>query len=61
MLLFVMPGFVPGIHVFFRDQGVDGRVKPGHDSGDNERTYSTVRLAILLNFFITRSRFSFER
>jgi D-alanyl-D-alanine dipeptidase len=31
---FVMPGLVPGIHVFlFRPQkkGVDGRVKPGHD------------------------------
>jgi hypothetical protein len=22
---------VPGIHVFFFDQGVDGRDKPGHD------------------------------
>jgi hypothetical protein len=30
-----MPGFMPGIHVFamsFR-QDVDGRDKPGHDSG----------------------------
>ncbi|MET4174607.1 hypothetical protein HAP41_0000009070 [Bradyrhizobium barranii subsp. apii] len=28
----VMPGLVPGIHVFPRArQGVDGRVKPGHD------------------------------
>jgi len=28
----VMPGLVPGIHVFFFDkQGVDGRDKPGHD------------------------------
>jgi hypothetical protein len=28
-----MPGFMPGIHVFgaIRKQGVDGRVKPGHD------------------------------
>jgi len=27
-----MPGLVPGIHVFGRGgQGVDGRVKPGHD------------------------------
>jgi hypothetical protein len=30
----VMPGLVPGIHVFPkfpRKQDVDGRVKPGHD------------------------------
>jgi hypothetical protein len=31
----VMPGPVPGIHVFFLSspllQDVDGRVKPGHD------------------------------
>jgi hypothetical protein len=29
----VMPGLVPGIHVFFVDkkQDVDGRDKPGHD------------------------------
>jgi hypothetical protein len=29
----VMPGLVPGIHVFFRSkrQGVDGRNKSGHD------------------------------
>jgi hypothetical protein len=29
----VMPGLVPGIHVFqtFNKQGVDGRDKPGHD------------------------------
>jgi len=29
-----MPGFMPGIHVFFRSsqqEGVDGRDKPGHD------------------------------
>ena len=30
--LTVMPGLVPGIHVFlFREQDVDGRDKPGHD------------------------------
>jgi hypothetical protein len=29
---FVVPGLVPGIHVFLaRSQGVDGRDKPGHD------------------------------
>jgi hypothetical protein len=27
----VMPGLVPGIHAFFRGQGMDGRDKPGHD------------------------------
>jgi len=32
-MFLVMPGLVPGIHVFFVpcDLGVDGRVKPGHD------------------------------
>jgi hypothetical protein len=29
--MFVMPGLVPGIHVFLIKQGVDGRDKPGHD------------------------------
>jgi hypothetical protein len=28
-----MPGLVPGIYVFARQQGVDGRDKPGHDGG----------------------------
>jgi hypothetical protein len=27
----VMPGLVPGIHVFLAAKGVDGRDKPGHD------------------------------
>jgi hypothetical protein len=27
----VMPGLVPGIHVFAKDQDVDGRDRPGHD------------------------------
>jgi hypothetical protein len=30
-LSFVMPGLVPGIHVFLWSQDVDGRDKPGHD------------------------------
>jgi hypothetical protein len=32
-LSFVMPGLVPGIHVFLTrgDRDVDGRDKPGHD------------------------------
>src|SRR5262245_28708780 len=29
--LLVMPGLVPGIHVFATKQDVDGRDKPGHD------------------------------
>jgi D-alanyl-D-alanine dipeptidase len=32
---FVMPGFMPGIYVFFkvyRKKGVDGRNKSGHDN-----------------------------
>jgi hypothetical protein len=31
--MLVMPGLVPGIHVFLshRSQDVDGRDKPGHD------------------------------
>jgi hypothetical protein len=37
----VMPGPVPGIHVFVFCQDVDGRDKPGHDgaemSGENVR------------------------
>jgi hypothetical protein len=33
LIVFVMPGLVPGIHVFFptSKEDVDGRVKPGHD------------------------------
>jgi hypothetical protein len=27
----VMPGLVPGIHVFLGGEDVDGRDKPGHD------------------------------
>jgi hypothetical protein len=27
----VMPGLVPGIHVFTWQEDVDGRDKPGHD------------------------------
>jgi hypothetical protein len=34
-LQLVMPGLVPGIHVFLsaEQQDVDGRDKPGHDEG----------------------------
>ena len=53
-----MPGLVPGIHDLFRGtKDVDGRDRPGHN-GEN---YSAARLAALVNFFSTRSRFSLER
>jgi hypothetical protein len=31
-----LPGLVPGIHVFlmFSNEGVDGRIKSGHDGGE---------------------------
>ncbi|WP_160195399.1 hypothetical protein [Microvirga sp. BSC39] len=32
----VIPGLVPGIHVFNPAQDVDGRDEPGHDEGDLE-------------------------
>jgi hypothetical protein len=31
LLVCVMPGFMPGIHVFPCCKDVDGRDKPGHD------------------------------
>jgi hypothetical protein len=31
ILFGVIPGLVPGIHVFQQNEDVDGRVKPGHD------------------------------
>jgi hypothetical protein len=54
-----MAGLVPAIHVFdtARKEDVDARVKPGHDRD----AYSTARFAALVNFFSTRSRFSFDR
>jgi hypothetical protein len=44
-----MPGFMPGIHVFrgFKQQGVDGRDKPGHDELGWRcplKTYSSILL-----------------
>jgi hypothetical protein len=57
-----MAGLVPAIHVFAtaRKEDVDARVKPGHD-GERGTNHSAARLAALVNFFITRSRFSFDR
>jgi hypothetical protein len=38
-----MPGLVPGIHAFIAaKQGVDGRDKPGHDSGIHRRLWKIV-------------------
>ncbi len=34
LLFGVMPGLVPGIHVFFRRRDVDGRDKPGHEESE---------------------------
>ena len=60
--LFVMPALVAGIHVLpCRHQGVDGRDEPGHDGSENRPSHSAARLAALVNFFSTRSRFSFDR
>jgi hypothetical protein len=57
-----MAGLVPAIHVFgaARKKDVDARVKPGHDGGKSG-VYPAARLAAFVNFFITRSRFSFDR
>ena len=57
-----MAGLVPAIHVFrtAERKGMDARVKPGHDDG-LAFAYSAARLAALVNFFNTRSRFSFDR
>jgi hypothetical protein len=55
-----MAGLVPAIPVFrFRTKIVDARDKPGHDDG--EVCIYSARLAALVNFFNTRSRFSFDR
>ena len=32
-----MPALVAGIHVLRTVKDVDGRVKPGHDGGENQR------------------------
>jgi hypothetical protein len=35
---FVMPGFMPGIHVLLpRPKDMDGRDEPGHDGKESER------------------------
>ena len=43
-----MPGLVPGIHVLFDTENVDGRDKPGHDGearGRNNMPEITVSMA----------------
>jgi hypothetical protein len=39
-----MPGLDPGIHVFLAVAFVDGRVKPGHDSGDQDSWANALQL-----------------
>jgi hypothetical protein len=41
----VMPGLVPGIHVFAASikKDVDGRDKPGHDEGTGALSAGTIR------------------
>ena len=65
----VMAGLVPAIHVLVLREGADAwtgraRFMPGHDDGlrvTAGRVYSAALLAAFANFFITRSRFSFDR
>ena len=51
-----MPGLVPGIHVFMaaNKKDVDGRVKPGHDSGENYRGTTAVASISTRAAFSTR-------
>jgi hypothetical protein len=58
----VTAGLVPATYVFraVRKQDVDARNKPGHETIQSA-PYSAARLAALENFFITRSRLSFDR
>ncbi|MFK4510965.1 hypothetical protein IQ17_06312 [Bradyrhizobium daqingense] len=55
-----MAGLVPAIHVLLPAalENVDARDKPGHDGGGFDYP---ARLAAFSNFFITRSRLSFDR
>ena len=45
---FVMPGLVPGIHVFRSrlSPDVDGRDKPGHDAGECQNSFNPSTSAI---------------
>ena len=56
-----MAGLVPAIHVFgaVRKTWMAG-TRPGM-TVDRVAAYSAARLAALVNFFSTRSRFSFDR
>jgi hypothetical protein len=43
----VMPGFMPGIHVFFiPGQDVDGRDKPGHDGARTAGVAMTMKVSL---------------
>ena len=57
-----MAGLVPAIHVFVQRERKTWM--PGTSPGmtvERMAAYSAARFAALVNFFITRSRFSFER
>ena len=44
LLVFVMPGLVPGIHVLAASRkDVDGRDKPGHDGREYPQNNPTIR------------------
>jgi hypothetical protein len=43
---FVMPGFMPGIHVFDASKDVDGRDRPGHDESVPSRNHRTANGAL---------------
>jgi hypothetical protein len=49
-IAFVMPGLVPGIHVFPDcNEDVDGRAKPGHDGNRDFRGGLLAQFPSLLN------------
>jgi hypothetical protein len=50
----VMPGLVPGIHVLaaLKQEGVDGRDKPGHDEKENRFQLGRKNLKMLDAFSV---------
>jgi antitoxin CptB len=49
-----MPGLVPGIHVFFCRQNVDGRVRPGHDELRSYRCRTDADIRLLHRYITPR-------
>jgi hypothetical protein len=56
--IFVMPGLVPGIHVFLfaAKKGVDGRAKPGHDDRILAVGSGAIDNPLILRCFATSGR-----